>query len=65
MMFEIIDSISDKLVDVFGKKVDGSSTFDVREWSGKFTSDVIGVCFNLNIVAIFTIFLIRERCIWT
>jgi cytochrome P450 family 6 len=42
MMFEIVDSISDKLVNVFDKKADDSKSFDAKEWTARFTSDVIG-----------------------
>ena len=43
MMFEIVDSISNKFVNVFNGSQDNSQVFDIREWTARYTSDVIGV----------------------
>jgi cytochrome P450 family 6 len=49
MMFEIIDSIGDKLVNVLGKEVTKSSDQEMRNWSQRFTGDNIGnVAFGLE-----------------
>jgi cytochrome P450 family 6 len=42
MMFETVDSIGDKLVEVFNVKLVNSESFDVRLVAAKYTSDVIG-----------------------
>jgi cytochrome P450 len=49
MMFEIIDSIGDKLVSVLGKEVTNSSDQEMRNWAQRFTGDNIGnVAFGLE-----------------
>jgi cytochrome P450 len=67
MMFETVDSISDKLVDVFEKDDDGSREFDVREWTSKFTTDVIGLNLNWHQILSFMLSIIfyRKRGIWS
>lgn len=45
MMFETVDSIGDKLVEVFNEKLETLESLDVREWAAKFTADVIGSFF--------------------
>ena len=42
MMFDIIDSISDRLVKVVGSAVEKSDSQDLRMWSQRFTADSIG-----------------------
>jgi cytochrome P450 family 6 len=42
MMFETVDTIADKLVEVLNAKLVNSESLDVRLWAAKFTADVIG-----------------------
>jgi hypothetical protein len=42
MMFEIIDSIGDKFVNVIGKEIEESNEQDMRNWAQRFTADNIG-----------------------
>lgn len=42
MMFDIIDSISDRLVKVIGSAVEKSDSQDLRMWAQRFTADSIG-----------------------
>lgn len=49
MMFDIVNSIGDHLVEVVGKDVQKSKTVEVRTWAARFTADVIGnVAFGLE-----------------
>lgn len=49
MMFEIVDSIGDKFVDVLNMKLKASSVLEMRELAGRLTADVIGnVAFGLD-----------------
>lgn len=49
MMFETVDTIGDKLVDVVTKMLESSDSLEMREVAGKFTGDVIGnVAFGLD-----------------
>jgi cytochrome P450 len=63
MMFETVDSISDKLVDVFEKDDDGSREFDVREWTSKFTTDVIGLILNCyHLLSFMSTIILYRKC---
>jgi hypothetical protein len=49
LMFEIIDSIGDKLVKVIGSKLSESSEQNMGNWAQRFTADNIGnVAFGLE-----------------
>lgn len=49
MMFNILDNISDKLINVTNQEINQSNTIEVRDLARKFTSDVIGnVAFGLD-----------------
>lgn len=49
MMFETVDKIGDKLVDVVTEMLESSDSLEMREIAGKFTGDVIGnVAFGLD-----------------
>lgn len=44
LMFEIVNSIGDKLIEVLDKEILKSNEVEVRKWSAKYTCDVIGNC---------------------
>lgn len=49
MMFDTVDSIGDKFVEVVSKDYKQSNTLDMRALSAKYTTDVIGnVAFGLD-----------------
>lgn len=49
MMFDILDNICDKLINVTNQEIKQSKTLEVRDLARKFTSDVIGnVAFGLD-----------------
>lgn len=49
MMFDILDNICDKLINVTNREIKQSETLEVRDLARKFTSDVIGnVAFGLD-----------------
>lgn len=49
MMFEIVDTISDKLVSTLENTIDESSVQEMRNWSQRFTADTIGnVAFGIE-----------------
>lgn len=49
MMFDTVDSIGDKLVEVVSKDYKQSNMLDMRALAGKYTADVIGnVAFGLD-----------------
>lgn len=41
-MFDIVDSIGDKMMQVFERDHAGTSVHEVKELAGKYTADVIG-----------------------
>lgn len=49
MMFEIVNVISERFVEVVGKETQISNTMEMREFSAKYTNDVIGnVAFGIE-----------------
>ena len=49
VMFEIIDTIGEKLVDIMNEKSKSAESIEMRDWAGRFTADVIGnVAFGLD-----------------
>ena len=49
MMFDIVDTLGDKLVDVVTVEHKTTSDLEMRDWAGRFTADVIGnVAFGLE-----------------
>jgi cytochrome P450 family 6 len=42
MMFEIVNSLGDKLSEVISKNVEKEASLEMREYAGRFTADVIG-----------------------
>jgi cytochrome P450 family 6 len=42
MMFETVDKIGDKLVEVVDKDLKDSKTLEMKDLAGRFTADVIG-----------------------
>lgn len=46
MMFKIVDSIGDKLVEVIKKNLENNESLEMKEYAGKFTADVIGMKLN-------------------
>lgn len=49
MMFESVDSIGDRFIDVLNEKTKTSGVLEMRELAAQYTSDVIGnVAFGLD-----------------
>lgn len=49
MMFEIVDSIGDKLASVVNNSLSESNELDMRIWAQKYTNDTIGnIAFGLE-----------------
>ena len=49
MMFDIVHSLGEKLVEVCGRELQTKSELDVRSWAARYTADVIGnVAFGLE-----------------
>lgn len=50
MMFDTVNSIGDKLIDIIKNKLEnGSSNLEMKELAAKYTADVIGnVAFGLD-----------------
>lgn len=49
MMFNTVNTIGDRLIDVINMALCSSNVLEMREFSGKFTADVIGnVAFGLE-----------------
>lgn len=44
MMFDIVDSISDKLLDTIALKIKSSIEFEIKSYNAKYTADVIANC---------------------
>lgn len=43
MMFEIVDSIGNKLAEAVATHIKNEDEAEMREWAGRFTADVIGI----------------------
>jgi hypothetical protein len=65
MMFEIIDKISDKLIDTMTNELKISKSLDVQMWSQRYTTDNIGnVAFGLECNCKYFFFqIILENCL--
>jgi cytochrome P450 family 6 len=44
MMFDIVDSIGEKLIKVIANDLEDKNVLEMRSLSGKYTGDVIGNC---------------------
>jgi hypothetical protein len=42
MMFELIDTISDKLIRILDNELQSSNDFEMRKWLQRLTTDIIG-----------------------
>lgn len=50
MMFNTVDTISDKLIEVINKNLEKSNTIDMKDMASRYTNDVIGnVAFGLDV----------------
>lgn len=62
-MFEIVDSIGDKMMRIFEKNHLDSTVHEIRELAGKYTADVIGnAAFGLECNCEFSVFMRCECC---
>lgn len=49
MMFEVVETIGEKLIATINQRLESTNVLEMREFSGKFTADVIGnVAFGLD-----------------
>lgn len=49
MMFDTVNMIGDKLVNVINENLQNTNELEMREWVSKYTADVIGnVAFGLD-----------------